>query len=363
MKMGRFKKLLLGLLTSIFILTCFEGVLRLSSGPPVPPIQVNSHVGLRSQWFAEQGSQAKPTYGPEKFSIHHNEVRFAFLGGSSVHGGTPNAGISQEFPAIVGHKLGVKTLNLGSPGMDSHDIRKILEQFQKYSFDAWVIYSGHNDFGNLYFFKRFKGWKASTLAGLQGFLSHLQIYSRLQHSALPQANNLLNGQRHFDHSQDTISLEQKRVALAYFKENLRRISWIAKKAGIPVLFVLPGSSLLHEPTEYCPPAEDPCIRNDFERATRLIQSNPTEAAQQLQEITDRDGIPIRIPSWARQALFQLATELGIECMDAHQLLPEEPGLSVPAKDLFIDQVHFSLKGHQVMADIIAQQLQSHFPSP
>lgn len=339
------------------VLYCTEWTLKHVFGPTPPAIQIHSYAGMKKKWFTEKGGQIHPTYSPVQFSKHRIGPRMAFLGGSSVHGGSPEVGFDGEFPSLVEKKLKVPSFNLAHPGLDSHDIQKIVEELQHYAFDAWIIYSGHNDFGNLYFFKRFNGWKRVGKAHLQQFLTQMRLYYFIRKWMLPHANQLRTGFPRGDLRQEIVPDTQKRIALYYFKKNFRRIAWLAKKSNTKLLWVLPSAALEIEPAEYCPPAEPPCIRMDFIQAQTLISSNPTKAAIQLQDISDRDGIPLRMPSWARREIIALAEELHVEYLNSHQALPRESLMKIPSKELFHDHVHFSQKGHKEIAKIIAQRLE------
>ena len=77
----------------------------------------------------------------------------------------------------------------------------------------------------------------------------------------------------------------------------------------------------------------------------------------MRRARDHDGIPMRAPAVAVEAIRRVASEEGASLIDAEQLLPRHQGLNIPADELFHDHVHFSAAGHAAMADLIAPAMQ------
>ena len=95
-----------------------------------------------------------------------NTKQIAIFGGSSVHGGSIGVSSSNEFAGILNKRLPIQVNNFGAPSLDSHDILRISKELIEFSSTGWVLYTGHNDFGNAFFLQRYQGW-GNTLWGYE----------------------------------------------------------------------------------------------------------------------------------------------------------------------------------------------------
>ena len=195
---SRWVRLLLGLFVGFAILGSVELVLRWTLGPPGAPVQVYSGLdGQRDQWFVEHSDGFQTTYQNsergDRGTWIPSEVRgkrVAVFGGSSVRGGSTNLMADQEFAFLLGDALDVEVFNLGRISLDSHDLVAIMEEMREIHMDAWVVYTGHNDFGNTYFHQRYSGWSGGALAWLQGGMERLQMYWQLRSAiGMTEANS------------------------------------------------------------------------------------------------------------------------------------------------------------------------------
>jgi lysophospholipase L1-like esterase len=349
-------KALMGLLVASAVFAFSELYLRSLFGPPPPAVQVYSRAEFRGDWFEEHNGQVFPSYQHHKvglFAAERTVPRFAVLGGSAVHGGTPNLSHKAEFASLLGKSVGVKPVNLGNPSLDSHDLIQILERLKSHRMDAWVIYSGHNDFGNGYFLQRYRGWPGGLRAYGRSFLEGLQIFWQLRkmtrlvvsHGALPDPR------RQF--AAPGIGPAQKSHMLMDYLRNMRRIAWMAEQEGVPLLVVVPGSSLLLPPLGACGDGSAMAL---WEKGMELHKSGSADAAEHLRAARDADCIPLRILGEAEEGLRALESP-GLRIVDASKTLPREPGLDVPAADLFVDHVHLSAAGHSAVADLLAAPLE------
>lgn len=180
--MRTWRKITYTILIFLTIFLSIEGSLRYIQGPLAPSVLVYSSVGNFTKWFDVRKGFARPVYkvNARNFPIQSSKSRMAFLGGSTVHGGSPTVLLQQEFPYLVGKNLSKEVMNLARPSIDSHDILQIAEELIQFDFDHWVVYTGHNDFGNAYFFQRYKTWNAGVEAKTRSWLSSLHIYNLLK---------------------------------------------------------------------------------------------------------------------------------------------------------------------------------------
>jgi len=367
------KKLLMGILVAICTLSFVEIALRFTLGPPPPAVQVYSRSKITGSWFKEIDGIVRPRFqglfgiedfrktwlAKASFGNHPQSRRFAVLGGSTVHGGTPNLPTDREFPALLGQKTGASGINLGNPGLDSHDIVKIVDELRAYQMDVWVIYTGHNDFGNGYFLQRYQGWPGGVQAHARSVLEGLQLFwqiRRLGQLAITHGTEP-NPEHQFD--APGIGPAQKSHILMDYLRNMRRIIWLAEQAKVPVVLVVPASGLFMRPVGQC---EDGLPRKLWKLGmTQASEQNP-EALSSLQQARDADCIPLRILSQAQEGLRDLAQAPHVYLVDAPTDLPREPDTDFAASSLFFDHVHLSKKGHRQMADLIAPTLREALDS-
>ena len=146
--MSTFRKIIYTFLIFFAVFVSIESTLRFTQGPLAPSLLVYSSIGDLQKWFDIKNGYARPLYkvNARNFSVRSEKPRMAFLGGSTVHGGSPTVLLQQEFPDLIGKQLSIEVLNLARPSIDSHDILRITEELQNFDFTHWVVYTGHNDF-------------------------------------------------------------------------------------------------------------------------------------------------------------------------------------------------------------------------
>ena len=345
------RKIFFSLVVCVSVLGMAELVAQMFVVPEGAMVQVHSGTHERSQWLEERNGSVAAAYQHRTtggFSKQHFHKRIAVLGGSSVHGGTNNLSDKQEFSALLGKSLGVEAINLGNPSLDSHDILAILEELQQYKMDAWVVYTGHNDFGNTYFHQRYKGWSGTMGAYAYVWMSRRALYRLLQRFVqIPNGNTALpNPQKQFSGPQ--ISKGQKIRALSYFQDNIEKMIWLAQQNNTPIIFIVPMRDLLRAPLGDC--REEPCSLDLYDQGIALRSTNSQEAVNLLAQASDADGIPLRVLSSAQEYLRSVSQK-GVFVIDAPTLLKGGDGI-VPS-EYFQDHVHLSQKGHQQLASVLA----------
>jgi lysophospholipase L1-like esterase len=362
----------MGLLLAGCILSLAEVCLRLTLGPPPPAVKVFSRSKNEGGWFQPASGRILPAYQGQLgdrsrvalidggFDADSQEKRFAVLGGSVVHGGTPHIRTRWEFPNLLGKALGARGINLGSPGLDSHDLVGIAEELRSYRMDAWVVYTGHNDFGNGYFLQRYQGWPGGIRAHGRSVLESLQLFwqvRRLSQRAI--SRGILPDPGHqFDAPQ--VTPDQKTHILMDYLRNMRRLIWLAGQAEVPLVLVVPAGALTMPPLGAC---EDGEALELWEQgmAQRAEQTDPARLS--LQRARDADCVPLRMVGAAQEGLRDLGPRPHVSLVDAARGLPRESDLDIAATSLFADHVHLSKAGHRALAELIAPTLQAVLPSP
>ena len=337
----------MGLLVAALALGGVELGLRVGLGPPPPPVRVYDALQDAPGWFLTNDKGVHALYqrgfsiGP--FPGQVEGPRAAVIGGSSVRGGNGSLKVDGEFPALLGQRLGLPVLNLGAPGLDSHDLAALtpglLEQAQ---IDLLIVYTGHNDFGNAWFQSRFGdvpgGLRARALAGLE----RLQLFVQLRRLLTPPAAKPLRGAAPLPWTFDRLWATAR-----YLEQNLRQICFQAGRAGVPVLLVAPASDLQRAPVERrC--GDGPCAATVWESAA---SADPEARGALLRRARDLDPAPLRAPGIGVDAVRAVGrTESGVTLVDAELGLPQESG--APARALFVDHMHFSAEGHAAMAALL-----------
>ena len=355
---------LAGLVVAGVILASVEAALRARLGPAPAAIPVYDAIAERDDYLAIADGLVEPVFGKgelSSFSVDKQGTRIAVLGGSSVHGGSPRVSIEEEFPARMGRLLEVEVLNLGSPGLDSHDLVRLLGELDPVELDLLVIYSGHNDFGNTFFEERYGDVGSAVFARVHGVLSRLQLYSRLSLLVRPLTGSTRrsSGAEKAAHPDVFAMTEERRaLALSGFAANLERIAWITAQRGLELVVVVPVSRLAALPApSACTPGE--CPRDHLQQARRIVADDPAAAVALLQDVRDKDPLSIRAPTAAQQVVRELAaSHPHISLVDPLTGLPRDHIFPVPDRRLFIDPVHLSHSGHREMSELIAAELKA-----
>ncbi|MFT5679427.1 MAG: lysophospholipase L1-like esterase [Myxococcota bacterium] len=352
-------KLLSGVTVAAVMLAGAELMLRVVLGPPPPPVAVYSGLQPHEHYFStDEGSvtadyQSRDPFPPWPAAVPH--PRAAVIGGSSVHERSAGVRPEGEFPALIAAATGIDTLNLGSPALDSHDLVRLVEELLVSPPDVLVVYTGHNDFGNTYFNQRYGNLSAGLSARAQAGMEQLQLFCQLRRLIAPLSQATSAGPS-FNNQGAPISRTQWWAALRYLEANLRRIVWMSDKADVPVVLVTPVSALARPPAALRCMGDGPCAMELWRAA--LEETDPLTSEALMRRARDTDGIPMRAPSQAIDAVRRVAQEEGAILVDAERDLPRHIGLDTPADGLFHDHVHFTAAGHAAMAELIAPAVQT-----
>ncbi len=352
---GWHRKLLLGVLVAALALLGLEGGLRLLLGPPCPALEVHLVKGEVDRYVERDGEWMRTLYTRDRdrvvVPLASPSPRFAVLGGSSVHEGELGVGAPREFTQVLASRLGVSGLNLGSPGLDSHDLVQILDELEGVDLDAVVVYAGHNDLGNLARGRHHRGLAVTAQLQLRSALERSQLYWVLAGVVDRDSEPV-----HRRGPPAPLSDEARAEAVRHFEANLAHMAWQAGRIDLPLVVVVPVSRLTKPPdAQACEPPD--CPLELFEQGTRLRGTDPEGAAALLRRARDVDGLAIRAPSVLQDAVRALAAKHPhVHLVDAPVQLPQEPELAVPSGQLFSDPLHFSVAGHAAMAEAIAPVL-------
>lgn len=372
---------------SVFLLLGgFEAIARLTQGAPPPSGRVARSRALaivehQGGWGARRGvdGELRP------LAPSDGRPRVGVMGGSSVM--QDPLGGEHNFPVWLGRALpGVQILNLGTPGASSSSLATLAPQLGVLDLDAVVVYTGHNDFGNL-----LMGGEMDTSARwqvrAQQLLAESWLHALLRRTLLRHEHSAPHLQVGEDRLVFTSSDQAQREQIQTTDRLIKNLRVLARDLELPVLWVPPIANLMHapqglrsaEPSCQALAQEQPRARphRSGRRARELAQvcGEDTALGHWLlgHEALDRgdqeaalrhfelslalDPTPLRMPLSARRAQFDLAEELGQPAVD---LWAQDP---IWANTDFLDTLHFSRAGAERVAEHIAPALEAMLHPP
>ncbi len=185
---GRARRAAAGVGVALLVLLLVEGGTRLLFGAPHPRLLRALYDVDRAPYRIENAQvtpifQDRDAIEPFARKPRQGQPRVLVFGGSSVRGGSHLAP-GREFPALAGEVLArrgrtVEVLNLGRPALDSHHLRVLVQQSAFLKPDVVVIYTGHNDLGNITFQQRYGELDAALLVRVRFGLRRLRSYELL----------------------------------------------------------------------------------------------------------------------------------------------------------------------------------------
>lgn len=349
---------------TLTVLLITEGTLRMRLGPPPPPVNVFQVKGVVDTYLHQSDDMVQTTYQLIEpiapFPLVAEEPRVVVLGGSSVHIGDGGVPGPLEFPSLLDAMLPAEVLNLGAPGIDSHDIAPLVQELAELDVDVLVLYTGHNDLGNALFQERYGDFIGQRSAAVLPYLERLQIFCQLRRLLTSTDGEASRTTLH-DSDRSASRVEQRAVAIRFFSANLAQVVWQCQQTGIALVLVVPASDLLRAPSHA--PCEDDavCPQQLWSRAQRMLGYDPTTAGELLRAARDADAVAVRAPTAMEDAIRELGSEPGVLIVDASALLPREEGVDAPSSSFFRDHIHFSIEGHQAMAELLAEPIRSVLP--
>ena len=374
-----------GLLTSALLLGGAEIGARLFYGPPPLPsglarAQTLRMVEVDGHWAAKRGVDGRLRSFPKDQGL----PRVGVLGGSSVMQ-DPIEGPA-NFPVWLQRALpGVQVLNLGTPGASSTGLALLAGELDVLELDAVVVYSGHNDFGNLLMggeLDTSARWRIRAQQLLAGSWVHAGLQQMVGRDA--RASHL---DTRIDRLVFTTSDQAQREQAQSTERLVSNLRVLSQAVGVPVLWVPPISNFHHAPQglrsdeQACLEMAKDMPRRRPERGERKAQAlaqvcgadtafghwllghaaldrgDQAQALAEFEASLALDPAPLRMPSSARAAEFALAEELGQPALD---LWEQEP---IWAATDFVDTLHFSSAGAQKVAELLAPQLEALLQPP
>lgn len=341
------------------------------------------------------------------------EFRIFVLGGSTVQGRPWS--IETSFTSWL--ELGLQAadpshpwqvVNCGGVSYATYRLVPILEEVLNYQPDLIVFCEGHNEFledrsyGEI---KHANPW----FTRLHELAARLRTYNLLRAAVRgrspieeqsPPATTLpAEADARLDYARGTDAYHYdpawQRDCIEHFEFNLRRAVAVCRSRGVPLVLTNPPSNLdwppfKSEPRDDLSPdakAEVARLRDD---ARAHYAENLREAAQLLEQAAaidardaglwydlgkcrmqfgddvgarealirakDADVCPLRILSPMNAIILRTAAETGTPVVDADALFSDRSPGRINGAKWFVDHVHPTIEGHQLLADALLKEL-------
>jgi len=351
-------------------------------------------------------------FRPQSFAAEKpsKEFRIFVLGGSTVQG-RPYA-VETSFTNWLEISLQAadptrswKVVNCGGVSYASYRLAPIMEEVLDYEPDLIILYSGHNEFleDRSYHFVKQSPTVSRTYLSLSNLRSFALCQQLLEGDSETQdekvelsteVDAMLDYQNGLEpYHRDS---EWRRDVISHFEHNVRRMVAMAQAAKTPILMIDPPCNMKDCPpfkmvdSEGLSPAQkERCQRlwetaksePDNAQAILLLQEalaiNPQQAglhfhlgklyeAQQEFVMADKhfvrakeeDICPLRILEPMRVSLARVAQGQHAPLLDLRQTFRDRTSNGLLGDELFIDHVHPTVRGHQLIAEDLMDQLQT-----
>ena len=361
-----------------------------------------------------------PFIAPQEFPIEkpRDGFRVFCFGGSTVYG-HPYLG-DTAFPKWLELELAGsvpsrswQVINCGGVSYASYRIAPLVKEVLQYQPDLIVLATGHNEFLEDRTYQTLKS-RSAVWAWLQGRAYSLRTVGLARHwlaRGRPAANRLDVAAGSDTELGPTVNTRLDaasgyasycrddawhRRVIAQYDESVRNIVANCQAAHVPILLVRLGSNLRD-----CPPFKSehraglsPEPEADwqaaFDLATAAEKFDPSRALQfyleaaaidggyallnyriaraldrmdrkaealsYYQKAKDEDICPLRIISPLEQALARISVETGAPIVDVASLLAARSPDSIPGYDWYVDHVHPTIGGHQLIARTLTAQM-------
>lgn len=361
-----------------------------------------------------------PFIAPQEFPAEkpRNGFRVFCFGGSTVYG-HPYLG-DTAFPKWLELELAGsdptrswQVINCGGVSYASYRIAPLAREVLQYQPDLIILATGHNEFLEDRTYQTLKS-RPAVWAWLQGKAYSLRLVTLARYwlgRDRPAANRLEVASDGSPALSPTVSTRLDAVSgyasyrrdaawhknvIAQYDESVRAIVANCQAAHVPILLVRLGSNLRD-----CPPfksehraglAPEPetdwqaafdiataAEKSDLPRALRYYleaaaidgehallnyriarafdrMGRTMEALSYYEKARDEDICPLRIISPLEKSLARIAADTGTPLVDAASLLAARSPDRIPGHDWYVDHVHPTIGGHQLIARALTAQM-------
>ena len=307
-----------------------------------------------------------------------------------------------------------EVINAGGISYASYRITHLVREALKYEPDLFIVCSGHNEFLERRTYKGIIDRPAEVRFATR-YLSRLRIYDLLRQliDAFRAEKDIDTGKALLPDEVDTIldhsagldlysrETNQKPEVLSHYRYNLSQMGRIAEEGGVSILFLNLASNLadfspfkseqgrnltpgelmawgknFDEGMDSTKAGDMAAARESFEKALEIDNRHADllfrigradlalglidDALGYLVRARDEDVCPLRAPSEINRLIRETAEELNVDVVDIVTPFVERNrelvGHRILGNSIFLDHLHPTIKGHQIMANQIARSL-------
>ncbi len=339
-------------------------------------------------------------------------VRIFCLGGSTVYGRPYVA--DTAFPEWLRLELQAadpdhryEVVNCGGISYASYRLVPIVQEVLNYEPDLVVLATGHNEFledrtyHDVKSRSAFRRWLDDRLYSLR-LVQAARRAAETLHLVRPNRTVLSDDVRarldarsgyasyHWD-------LAWRRQVAVHFRHSLETMVRLCRSAGVPIVLVNLGCNLRDCPpfkSEHRPglaPDDEQRWQSLFDAATRLDRQGdygqalqlyhraeriddwyallsyrmakcldrlgrPDQARRYYWQSKENDVCPLRILEPLHRAVFDVAQQRHVPVVDVAGRVEQESPDGIPGYDWYVDHVHPTVRGHQLLARLLAEVL-------
>lgn len=311
-----------------------------------------------------------------------------------------------------------EVVNCGGVSYASYRLVPILEEVLGYDPDLIILYTGHNEFLEDRTYGHIKHLPA-VVAGPSQWVMQTRTYTLLRRGYLrlrgrcektpPEGRPVLGSETDAQlEYRDGLKYYRRddkwrRDVIEHFSYNLRRMVHMARHAGVPLMLVNPVSNLrdcapfktqnrddltaeqLDQWRSLVARARERAFRTEtrpyadlpgaVELLKRAIAIDDRHAGVHYQLATCYDGLgltdqarasytrakeedvcPLRILEPMHEAIVDIARQTDTPLVDVRELFRQHDKTGIPGNFLLLDHVHPSIKGHQLIAEALTEEL-------
>ncbi len=417
---GLLKKLGLSLTALVLFVGAVEGILFAAGVTPLsdrsdPYLGFAGYSPLFVEATTDDGARVFRTadtkidwFNRQEFPARKGEevTRVFCLGGSTTYGRPYNdttsfCGWLREFLTAADPKRQWEVINAGGISYASYRIVRLMEELGEYEPDAFIVYTGHNEFLE----QRTYGRLLSTpefLRDMGSLASNLRLYSLLSDIVYPTPDvldteidavldNSIGPEAY--HRDDAM----RAAVLEHFRMSLERMVQIGRELGAEVIFVTPSSNIRDfspfksEPGSGLDAASvgvvdllkssitDHVQNREYEQAKALADQalaiDPKDAGVLFQrgrallglgelaearrafvEARDEDVAPLRALSSIARTVVDVASENSAGLVDFEAMMEAAASDGIPGDEEFLDHVHPSIEAHRALGLALLDQM-------
>lgn len=316
--------------------------------------------------------------------------------------------LRELLPLVDGSKKW-EVINSGGISYASYRVAHLMEELINYQPDLFIVYTGHNEFLEERTYKEIKDIlpvirstvgllsRTRTWAALSGAIQSMGIAPQAEENTereklSGEVNAILDKSAGLDRYTRDDSLKEK--IFKHYRISIERMAELARSVGAEIIFVTPASSLndcvpfKSEHTDGLGPearqrseqvlaqAKAAISQERWEDALGILNSAVSldprhaelqyrrgqvllaierfeEAGVALRRARDEDVCPLRALTPMRRIVTEVAQEQGVQLVDYVGLLERTmqkvKGHSIPGKEFFLDHVHPTIEGHEILA--------------